>query len=232
METQTRFDLNSALESWRQELGAQTTLMAGDRRELEAHLRDTFAELRGRGLNEEESFWLARRRVGRPHELAEEFAKADPAKLWRDRLIWAALGLLTLNLWGHLLNNFWNAFVWKPHGVLWYDILIREFVRIAPVICLGVYLALGRVTGRALWDFFFRSRLRFAVCASAMVLLDFLIELGSAYLFQARQGTLTPLFRRAFPVFWFYGAIWPLTLIAAIAWLMPAEKPAARRSHA
>ena len=64
MENQTRFDLNAAIESWRQELAGQLNLASDDRRELEAHLRDSIAEFRQRGLNEEESFWLARDACG------------------------------------------------------------------------------------------------------------------------------------------------------------------------
>lgn len=83
MENPTRFDLNAAVENWRHELTAQPPFTPDDRRELETHLRDSLAELKARGLNEEESFWLARRRVGQPQKLGEEFAKADSAKVWR-----------------------------------------------------------------------------------------------------------------------------------------------------
>jgi hypothetical protein len=59
MENQTRFDLNAAIENWRQELAAQSGLTPDDRRELETHLRDAIAGFQQRGLNDEESFWLA-----------------------------------------------------------------------------------------------------------------------------------------------------------------------------
>jgi hypothetical protein len=94
MENQTRFDLNAAIESWRQELAAQPNLASDDRRELETHLGDAIAGFQQRGLNDEESFWLARRRVGRPQQLGEEFVKADPAKAWRERIFWMALGII------------------------------------------------------------------------------------------------------------------------------------------
>ena len=93
MENQTRFDLNAAIESWRQELAAQPNLASDDRRELETHLGDAIAGFQQRGLNDEESFWLARRRVGQPQQLAEEFVKADPAKAWGERIFWMALGI-------------------------------------------------------------------------------------------------------------------------------------------
>jgi hypothetical protein len=75
MENQTRFDLNAAVENWRNELAAQPNLAAEDRRELETHLRDAIAGFQQRGLNDEESFWLPRRRVGQLQQLGEEFVK-------------------------------------------------------------------------------------------------------------------------------------------------------------
>jgi hypothetical protein len=93
MENQTRFDLNAAVENWRNELAAQPNLASDDRRELETHLRDAIAGFQQRGLNDEESFWLARKRVGQPQQIGEEFVKADPAKVWRERAFWGMLVL-------------------------------------------------------------------------------------------------------------------------------------------
>ena len=94
MATQTCFDLNAALENWRNELNAQPQLTPDNRRELERHLADSMAELRQRGLNEEESFWLAQRRIGQPQLLAKEFGKACPVNVWRGRVFWAAAGMI------------------------------------------------------------------------------------------------------------------------------------------
>ena len=87
MENQTRFDLNAAVENWRQELAVQPAFTPDNRRELETHLRDALAELKARGLNDEESFWLARRRVGQPKKLAQEFIKVDQTQAWRAATI-------------------------------------------------------------------------------------------------------------------------------------------------
>jgi hypothetical protein len=67
------FKLSAALQMWRHELSSQRNLLPDARRELEAHLQDTFAELQRRGLNEEESFWLARKRIGELQLLNREF---------------------------------------------------------------------------------------------------------------------------------------------------------------
>ena len=110
MENQTRFDLNAAIENWRNELAAQPKLAVDDRRELETHLRDAIAGFRQRGLSDEESFWLARRRVGQPQQLGEEFVKADPAKIWRERILWAAIILLAIRLWSGISSMAWAIF--------------------------------------------------------------------------------------------------------------------------
>src|SRR5450631_1233035 len=94
METQTRYDLNAAIENWRAELAVQPNLTAEVRRELETHLRDAIAGFQQRGLNDEESFWLACKRVGQPPQLGEEFVKANPAAIWRERVFWMVLGCL------------------------------------------------------------------------------------------------------------------------------------------
>ena len=94
MENQTRYDLNAAIENWRMELAAQANLTAEIRRELETHLRDAITGFRQRGLNDEESFWLARRRVGQPQQLGEEFVKADSVAVWRERVFWMTIGVV------------------------------------------------------------------------------------------------------------------------------------------
>src|SRR5271170_3925611 len=103
MENQTRFDLNAAIENWRNELAAQPNLASDDRRELETHLRDAITGFQQRGLNDEESFWLARRRVGQPQQLGEEFVKADPAKVWRERVFWMVAGIWIVGLFGFII---------------------------------------------------------------------------------------------------------------------------------
>jgi hypothetical protein len=115
MATQTRFDLNAAIENWRNELAAQPQLSSDDHRELEKHLADTMVELHQRGLSEEESFWLARRRIGQPQQLAEEFQKAEPGKIWRERVFWMAIALVgsyVFMTWKDLLETWWNESAW------------------------------------------------------------------------------------------------------------------------
>ncbi len=134
MENQTRYDLNAAIENWRTELAAQANLTAEVRRELETHLRDTIAGFRQRGLNDEESFWLACRRVGQPQKLGEEFVKANPAAVWRERMFWMAISLVgsyVFMIWRDLLTTWLN-----PNSYGWTELfyLIPLFMLIGSVI--------------------------------------------------------------------------------------------------
>ena len=99
METQTRFSLDRALTAWRQEVGAQPGLSPDQARELEIHLIECIDDLKRRGLREEEAFWVACRRLGPGAEIAAEFVKAEPSRLWRERVYWMAVGVLASFLW-------------------------------------------------------------------------------------------------------------------------------------
>jgi hypothetical protein len=134
MENQTRFDLNAAVENWRNELAAQPNLVPDDRRELETHLRDLISEFRRKGLNEYESFVLARRRVGQPQQIGEEFVKANPTAVWRARVFWMAISLV-----GSYVFTTWKDFFasWlNPNRYGWTELfyLIPLFVLIGSVI--------------------------------------------------------------------------------------------------
>jgi hypothetical protein len=140
MENQTGYDLNAAVENWRRELAAQPGLTADERRELETHVRDAVADFQKRGLNDEESFWLACRRVGQPQQLGEEFAKADPTKVWRERAFWMVLGIFLISTLGPIPNTI-SMFVFNTFlraGIL------RVFLNLALVIIV-VLLASGKL---------------------------------------------------------------------------------------
>jgi hypothetical protein len=176
MENQTRFDLNTALESWRVELAAQPGLSTENRRELETHLRDTFAELKARGLSEEESFWLARRRVGHPKKLNNEFIKNRPIRM---RFINRALMILsatTLLLWIALHTNVINLIRTGN-----WDSYVRHIVNEYFWLCLILTVLFSLLT--------FRRRF-IAMAAVLFFMLNFFQALAYTYQFKfwLRQG--------------------------------------------
>jgi hypothetical protein len=93
----TPFDLERELRGWRTNLLSLKALSTQDVEELETHLRESMADLRRQGLSPEEAFLIASRRLGRSEQLAEEYAKTHPHRVWLDRVLWMVLGLLALD---------------------------------------------------------------------------------------------------------------------------------------
>jgi len=93
MENRPPFDLNAALRRWRDALQNRQALRPEDVAELESHARDAIADLRRKGLTEEEALLVALRRLGPAERLQTEFGKVDPCALWLPRLLWMAFGV-------------------------------------------------------------------------------------------------------------------------------------------
>lgn len=93
MENATCFDLNTEIRRWRQNLSASPQFYAENLEELESHLREGVAALRGQGLSAEEAFLVARRRLGGAPALESEFAKINAHAVWLNRLLWMLLGI-------------------------------------------------------------------------------------------------------------------------------------------
>lgn len=235
METKTRFDLNAAVQTWQQELAAQPDLTPDVRQELETHLRDTVAELQRRGLNDEESFWLARHRAGQPKLIGEEFAKADPAKVWRERAFWAVVVLSVFKLWNELCPYMPGKGITIPphfderhmlvfrmpfylkHGTL-FQISFPTVFYLLPVFCFVFIFAKGWMSwfDRA-FRFIFRSRWQFLLMGLVSVLVF--------HYYDDSIGALTAVPQSNYWLQYCTDVLltksWPLTLIVLIAWLMP-----------
>jgi len=212
METHPSYDLNAAAENWRLELTSQTDLTDEDRRELETHLWDTIAELRERGLNEEESFLLARRRIGPTHEIAEEFIKANPGKVWRERIMWALMFKLIFELWTSTTSMFewWFNHTMKYADLMGLQVLLTIFLPCAPL----VYFVHWVSQNETLVSSVFIRRSRFvyaAIGVSAAQLLGFAANLS----LQHQSGPSTYLNGLLF------GLAFYSIPIGLIAWLHP-----------
>jgi len=84
--------LNTAIQRWRDHLGQSPCFRRENLDELETHLRDAVAALRGAALSEEEAFLVATRRLGGVPALEPEFAKVNGREVWLNRLLWMLLG--------------------------------------------------------------------------------------------------------------------------------------------
>jgi hypothetical protein len=232
METQTRFDLNTAIVDWQQELAGQPNLTPIVRRELETHLRDTIAELQRRGLNGEESFWLARRRVGRPQQLGEEFSKTDPAKVWRERVFWMTLALLVIALWGGSINllsalTLTAVRLWATGPVvnvftIFFSSAFQLLFNWGVIVAGAVFLAKGRFDFRGKrWNNFIHSRLRLIIVGGLWMIFNS----GTSSVFLIWNWTHS---RSAVWDTWyniipnlFHSVAWPGMLLTLVLWLAP-----------
>ena len=259
MSNQPHFDLNAALESWRTELAAQPSLSAENRRELETHLRDTFAELKAHGLSEEESFWLARRRVGQTQQLAAEFVKVDATQIWRDRVFWMAVALLAYSSWSYLTSvsisavimmiGSWRSSHFHEGSNYWFGMnpvvsgLIMAAFRLLPFCCLAFLLLKGRLDKDSRFVSFFRSRRNFAIVFVSAIGFNSLWPLNGWWyerLYEnQRQIPNLPINTivhstvvHSNPI-WLSTLIsvvvWPLILMTVALWLLPAEKSPAKK---
>jgi hypothetical protein len=98
MENSPAFDLNNAINRWRDGLNQSPHFREENLAELEAHLRDSVAELQSRGLTNEEAFLLGARRLGHPTGLGLEFGKINRGQVWLHRLLWMLVGIQVWSL--------------------------------------------------------------------------------------------------------------------------------------
>lgn len=79
--------LEEQIGEWRRYLLRQGAITATDVDELEDHLRNQVSELRRTGLDEEEAFLIAVKRVGEIDTLSREFAREHSERLWKRLVV-------------------------------------------------------------------------------------------------------------------------------------------------
>jgi hypothetical protein len=229
MENQTRFDLNAAIENWRQELAAQPNLASDDRRELETHLRDAIAGFQQCGLNDEESFWLARKRVGQPQQLGEEFVKADPAKIWRERILWICMAVFLLGILNDVIGSLIRAIlplkISSPLNLLStiYEIPFLSSI-LVPLIIVILVRFWKMIPLFSKLVLLVESRSRFAITALILIIISTTISTGASAMYNARinypadHSFLIPIGQG------FYSdCIYKLIIVLLIVWLIPQQ---------
>ena len=79
--------LEDQIGAWRAHLRGSRAITGSDAEELEDHLREQIASLRGRGLSEDEAFLVAVKRIGAIDALTREFAREHSDRLWKQLVL-------------------------------------------------------------------------------------------------------------------------------------------------
>jgi hypothetical protein len=193
MENETSFDLNLAIQRWRENLSQSAAFRSENLNELVSHLRDSIATLQSSGLSEEESFLIASRRIGGDRQLEREFGKVNGRAVWLDRILWALIGV---QVWGVVsrvtgsVATMALAFGWKATN---YDYRVNGLAlpvilsTLTQLIGMGASLAfcwwlIARKAPRlaSVMQPFLKRRSTLAGCCAAFCVIRFLVDfLGS-----------------------------------------------------
>lgn len=133
METTTPFDLNQAIQRWRENLAQSPTFRRENLDELESHLRDSIASLQSRGLSVEEACVIAAKRIGKDASLETEFAKINGDVVWLNRVLWMLIGVQAWPLVTGMVGLF-------PQNAVFYGLKVLNFDFVAKGVALPVVL--------------------------------------------------------------------------------------------
>ncbi len=98
------FDLNKSILNWKQDLKGNESFTKENIDELESHLNEQISDLSSAGLNDEEAFWVAQRRIGSIKTLSYEYNKINVWERIRKRLFWMIIGFIALGIVSHTIN--------------------------------------------------------------------------------------------------------------------------------
>jgi len=156
--TQTAFSLGAEIDNWQQNM-LSGSLTPDDAMELTQHLDDNVADLKSKGLTDQEAWLVARHRMGNPAEIDTEFSKVNPdfaASRNLLMLFWgASIFMLLQSLFFVFPNVIWfiitNMLHGKPQHVLSAE-QTRELLYVFCVLAMGlVILVLSKAGKVSAW---------------------------------------------------------------------------------
>lgn len=114
--TQTLYNLDNEVANWRQNM-LNGALTPEDVDELIQHLRDEMSVLQANGLTEEEAWLIARKRIGQPLSINEEFRKVNPD--------FAASRNLLMLFWGGTIFMVLQSLLFAFPYIIWFIVRTR-----------------------------------------------------------------------------------------------------------
>lgn len=104
-ETNLEFDLQWHINNWTENLKTQAAFTDSDLEELKSHLLDMMDGLKLTGLDDEEAFWVASKRMGSSVEWGEEFRQINNPVIQMRRSLFILAGVLAYFLMYYFIKT-------------------------------------------------------------------------------------------------------------------------------
>jgi hypothetical protein len=93
-----------SVDHWFEQLKSVPSLTTSNSEELKSHLLDTMDDLKRGGLDEEEAFWIASRRLGDIVSLADEFGEVNMPVIQMRKIILVLTGIIVFFIFNSLMH--------------------------------------------------------------------------------------------------------------------------------
>lgn len=103
------FNLNNRILNWKNSLKSRDSFTNENIDELESHLNEQICDLNLAGLNDEEAFWVAQKRIGTIQNLDIEYTKVNSLNIFKKKIHWMLTGVIMFMLYIFIVDSVSNA---------------------------------------------------------------------------------------------------------------------------
>ena len=94
MESNNEFNIQEQIDHWVSKIKSEPSFTESDSEELKSHLLDSIDQLKDTGLNDEEAFWVASRRIGTTVDWEEDYSQVNNPVIQMRRSVLILAGVL------------------------------------------------------------------------------------------------------------------------------------------
>lgn len=94
MERNNEFNIQEQIDHWVSKIKSEPSFTESDSEELKSHLLDSIDQLKDTGLNDEEAFWVASRRIGTSVDWEEDYSQINNQVIQMRRSVLILAGVL------------------------------------------------------------------------------------------------------------------------------------------
>jgi hypothetical protein len=105
------FNLNENILNWKQNFNGNESFTKENIDELESHLIEQIADLKEAGLNDEEAFWVAQKRLGSVPSLNVEYSKINNLYILKKQIYWMLTGIAGLVMYVLAVTSLYYIFI-------------------------------------------------------------------------------------------------------------------------